>query len=110
MTGMNSVTLWGVLVAAGACTYLLRLSFLILLGRVDEIPDGAELALEYVPPAVLAALVAPALVYVDGTLALSAGNPRLLAGGVAVGVAWKTENIVATIGVGIGTLWVLQLL
>jgi branched-subunit amino acid transport protein len=110
MTEMDTITLWSVLVAAGLCTYFLRLSFIVLLGRGDEIPDKAEIALEYVPPAVLAALVAPALVYVDGTVALSVGNPRLLAGGVAMGVAWKTKNVAATIGVGIVTLWILQLL
>lgn len=62
MTDIDAVTLWGVLVAAGLCTYLLRLSFLALFGRIDDIPERVTLVLEYVPPAVLAALIAPALV------------------------------------------------
>lgn len=110
MTNSIQVTLWVVLVASGLCTYVLRLSFLALFGRIDELPNRAAVVLEYVPPAVLAALVAPALVVVDGSVVLSPGNDRLIAGSIAVVVAWKTENVLATIAGGIISLWVLQLL
>lgn len=108
MTDITPLTLWAVLIAAGLCTYLLRLSFLAVFGRIDELPERASVALGYVPPAVLAALVAPSLVYADGAVALSPGNERLIAGGVAVAVAWKVESVLATIAGGLVTLWILQ--
>ena len=41
---------------------------------------------------------------------LSLGNERLLAGVVAILVAWRTRNVIWTVGVGLVTLWVLQAL
>ncbi|MBF8282806.1 MAG: Branched-chain amino acid transport, partial [Anaerolineales bacterium] len=43
-----------------------------------------------------------------GALDLSLGNARLLAGGLAMLVAWRTKNVLLTIAVGMGALWILQ--
>ena len=61
--------------------------------------------LRFIPGAVLATLVVPALVYTDGSLALTVGNEKLLAGALAAIVAWRTENVLATIAVGMIALW-----
>jgi branched-subunit amino acid transport protein len=92
---------------AGVVTFGLRLSFIALLGRV-EIPPFLSKALRFVPAAVLTAVVIPLLFYVDGALEVSLGNARLLAGLAAALIAWRTRNVIFTLGGGMVTLWVLQ--
>jgi branched-subunit amino acid transport protein len=104
-TDYGTSTLWLVILAAGVGTFLIRLSFIGLFGLLDDVPEGVERALRFVPAAVLAALVAPQLVYVDGAVSLA--NPRLLAGAVAAAVAWRTEDIAATLAAGMVALWLL---
>lgn len=101
---------WLVVWVVGAGTFAFRVSFILLLGRVDEVPPGFVRALEFVPPAVLAALVAPAVLAPEGTLALGPGNHRLAAGAVAAAVAYRTENMLATLLAGLGVLVGLGLL
>lgn len=108
--GYGTGTLWLIVLAGGIGTYAIRVSFIALFGRLDDVPDGVERALRFVPAAVLSALVVPQLVYADGSLALSPDNLRLFAGAVAVAVAWYTENLLATIGAGMGALWLLSYL
>jgi branched-subunit amino acid transport protein len=106
-TGYGTWTLWLVILAAGVGTFLIRLSFIGLFGLLDDVPGTVERALRFVPAAVLAALVAPQLILSDGSVALSPANPRLLAGALAVLVAWQTEDILATLGAGMVALWFL---
>lgn len=105
----DTALVWTVIVAGGVGTYLLRLSFLALFERLGSVPPRLKYALRFVPAAVLAALVVPAVVLVDG-----GGSPlapaKLLAGAVAAAVAYRTESIVATIVVGMAALLVLQAL
>ena len=57
----------------------------------------------------LAALIAPAVMYLDGELALIAPlNPRLIAALVATFVAWRTRNMLMTIATGMSVLWIVQ--
>jgi len=88
-------------------TFALRFSFIYLFGKV-EMPAWLRRALRFVPPAVLAALVFPALTYPNGTLDLSLDNIRLLAGLGGALVAWKTRNVLWTIAVGMVLFWALQ--
>jgi branched-subunit amino acid transport protein len=104
---MSPLALWLTMAGAGAVTFGLRLSFIALLGRV-EIPPFLSKALRFVPAAVLTAVVIPLLFYVDGALEVSLGNERLLAGLVAGLIAWRTRNVLFTLGGGMVTLWVLQ--
>jgi len=105
-----SSAVWTAIAVIAVGTYLIRLSFLYLFEYLETVPTGLERALRFVPAAVLAALVLPAVVLVDGTPALSPGNDRLLAAGLAAVVAWRTENILATIAVGLAALIALQAL
>jgi len=100
---------WPALVAAGLVTYLIRLSFIALLGRF-ELPPLAAQALRFVPPAVLSAIIFPELILRNGAPDLSLHNHRLLAGLAAAGVALSTRNVLATIAAGMVALWALQAL
>ena len=96
---------WIVIIAVGALNFLSRLSFIALFARVD-MPPSVERALRYVPAAMLAAIVVPAVVFVaPGAPALMHANPKLVAALVAGAVAWRTRSTVATIGIGMPTLW-----
>lgn len=106
---MSDAQLWLVLLGMGIITFLLRFSLLGLSNRW-RLPPLFERALRFVPPAVLAALVAPALFYRQGTLDLSPSNDRLLAGVLAALIAWRTKNILLTILSGMVGLWLLRLL
>jgi len=101
------VSIWVVMIVVGALTFLTRLSFIALAGRWDA-PPLFRSALRFVPVAILTAIVVPELVMHTGTLDLSLTNPRLLAGLLAIFVAWRTKNTVLTIVVGMTAFWVLQ--
>jgi branched-subunit amino acid transport protein len=60
--------------------------------------------LRFVPPAVLSAIVAPALLMPDNSIDISLGNFRLMAGVVAILVAWRTRNPLLTILSGMAAL------
>lgn len=97
-----------VVVVIGIGSYLFRLSFIGALGGSRSLPPALQRALDFIAPAVLAALVLPALVRPEGTVDLTPGNLRLIAGILAALVAWKTRDVLLTTGVGLGALWILQ--
>jgi branched-subunit amino acid transport protein len=101
------MSIWLVLFIAGAITYGIRLSFILLYGK-KKMSSRFQQGLRYVPPAVLSAIIFPELLLPGGELDLSPGNPRLLAGLLAALVAWRTKNVLLTIVVGMVVLLVLQ--
>lgn len=103
-----SQRVWVAIVVIGVVTYGIRLSFIHLFGRIDGVPARLQRPLRYVPPAVLAALVLPDLVTLRPSVAATLLDERLIAGVVAGAVAWRTENVFATIATGMGTLWLLR--
>ncbi len=101
------MTLWLIILGMGIVTFGIRLVPIVLLGRI-EIPLVVQQALRFVPPAVLTAIVVPELLYHSNQIDLSLANLRLLAGLIAIIVAWRTKNALLTIGVGMIALWVLS--
>jgi branched-subunit amino acid transport protein len=101
--------IWLVMLFGGLITFAMRLSFIYLFGRF-EIPVTLKRALRFVPPAVLSAIIAPALFMPNNTLDLGFGNHRLMAGGIAVLVAWRTRNALLTILAGMAALLILQVI
>ena len=91
----------------GVGTYLLRLSFIGVLGE-RTVPEGVQRSLRFIAPSVLAAIVLPALVRPEGAIDLTPENLRLLAGVAAGVVAWRTKNVVLTTLAGLGVLWILD--
>lgn len=101
------MTTWLVILGVAACTFGLRASF-ILFADPHRFPHAFRQALTFVPPAVLAAIVAPGLALVQGELDVSWGNARWIAGAVALAVAARTRSPLAAIVSGMGALWLLQ--
>ena len=101
------MNIWLVFLLGGLLTFGMRYSFIYLLGRY-EIPETIRRALRFVPPAVLTAIVVPELVIQSGQMDISLTNFRLLAGVVAVLVAWKTKHTLLTILAGMFTLLILE--
>lgn len=109
-TGFGPTRIWIAIFAIGIATYAIRLSFIHLFGRIDEVPERARQLLRFVPPAVLAALVVPDLVTIRPGVVETLLDERLIAGVVAGAVAWVTENVFATIVTGMATLWLFRFL
>jgi branched-subunit amino acid transport protein len=88
-----------------AVTFATRYTMIALLGRIS-LPDILHRALRYVPVAVLTALIAPALVMPQGDgLMLTWRSPHLVAGLLAILVAWRTRHLLLTIVAGMGSFW-----
>jgi branched-subunit amino acid transport protein len=103
------MALWLTIIAMGLITYALRLSLIGAFGQIT-LPPLLVRGLRFVPPAVLTAIIVPELVLPSGQLDLSLGNVRLMAGSLAAVVAWRSQNVILTVGVGMVTLWVLTAL
>ncbi len=101
------MNIWLTLLLGGLLTFGMRFSFIYLLGRF-EVPETIRRALRFVPPAILSAIIVPELFVQQGQLSFSLSNFRLLAGGVAALVAWKTRNTLLTLVCGMATLLLLQ--
>ncbi|HZM22242.1 MAG TPA: AzlD domain-containing protein [Anaerolineales bacterium] len=101
------MNIWLVLLFGGLITFAIRFSFIYLFGRF-HVPDALRKALHYVPPAVLSAIVFPELFIRDGALNLSLDNHHMLAGLVAILVAWFSKNTLITILAGMIAFFLLQ--
>lgn len=98
---------WLIILAVSWVTFLLRASFLVF-ADPHRFPHAFRQALTFVPPAVLAAIVAPGLLLRDGVLDLSPSNERLIAGLAAIVATIFVRNAMAAIATGMSTLWLLQ--
>jgi branched-subunit amino acid transport protein len=97
------MTLWLIILGMSVATFGQRASFLLLPERV-QLPALLRRALHYVPAAVLTAIWAPELLLQKGVLSLALGNERLLAGIVAIAVAWRYRVTFGTITAGLVAL------
>jgi len=103
------MNIWITMIIAGLLTFATRFSFIFLLDRI-KMPDWFRRGLRFVPVAVLSAIILPELTSPNGSLFLSWRNPQLLAGTVAILVAWRTKNVILTIVVGMAILLILRTL
>ena len=79
------------------------------ISRRMAFPPLLERALRYVPPAVLTAIIFPAVFIPDGkNLYISLSNAHLMGALIAGGVGWLTRNLVMTILSGMAGFWVWQ--
>ena len=101
------MSVWLAIVGVSAATFLLRASFIVFVDP-QRFPRRFRQALKFVPPAVLAAIVLPGLLLVDGAIDLTAANPRWIAGALAIVAAARTRNALAGIATGMCALWFLQ--
>ena len=106
---MSDLQLFLTIVGMGLVTFAIRLSFIILAGRI-RLPDTVRRGLTYVPTAVLSAIILPDMLIRDNQLNLTLENEYLFAGLVAIVAAWFSKNVIVTIVVGLLVIWVWPLL
>lgn len=100
--------IWLVILIGGLLTYGIRLSFILLWEKI-KIPDLLLRSLRYVPPAVLSALIIPELFIQEEGITVSFENHRLIAGSIAIFIAWKFRNPLLTIISGMLILILLEM-
>ena len=98
---------WLIIVGVALVTFLLRASFIVF-ANPHRFPHAFRQALTFVPPAVLAAIVAPGLLMPAGVFDPALSNPRWIAGLVAIAVAVRVRHPLAPIAAGLPLLWLLQ--
>lgn len=92
----DAAKIWALIVVMGVGTYLLRLSFLGLIGDKHLSPVVLRM-LRYTPVAVLPGLVAPLVVQGDAPLG---DLDKLISAAATVLVGWRTKNLLAAIATG----------
>ena len=100
---MSAAYIWTIIIVLGIGTYLIRFSFLGLIGGKD-LPDWVMRHLRYTAVAVLPGLVAPLVLWPAATGG-DVDPARLSAALVTFGVGLLTRNVVAAILCGGGTLY-----
>ena len=98
---------WVLIVVLAIGTWLMRSLPIMLHGHVPH-PPWLERFLKHVPVAALTALVIPSSIYVHSGATYTIAPARILAAGLAMLVALRTKNVLATLAVGMGVLWVAQ--
>jgi branched-subunit amino acid transport protein len=101
------MSVWLAILGVSASTFLLRASFIVF-ANPHNFPKRFRQALAFVPPAVLAAFVAPGLLLHAGAIDLGPDNPRWIAGILAIVVGARTRSALASIASGMVALWLLQ--
>lgn len=98
---------WLLIILLGAGTWAMRSFPIMLHGHVPH-PLWLERLLKYVPVAALTALVVPASLYLKANGSYHAVPARTIAAVVALVVAVRTKNTIATLVSGMVVLWVAQ--
>ena len=99
----TTAEIWGIIAALAVGTFLIRFSFLGLIGNRPMPPIVLRL-LRYTPVAVLPGLVAPLVLWPAAT----GGQPdavRLVAAGVALAVGLWTKEVIWAIVAGFAALY-----
>lgn len=94
-------------VVVGVGTYVSRSLFILALAK-RRISPGVLVALEFVAPAVLGALVITLLI--DGTGAVALGIPEIAALAVGGFTTYRTRNHILTLVLGMTVYWGLRAL
>jgi len=106
---MDATYVWSIILTLALVTFVTRLSFLGLLAHV-HLPNLLRRTLAYVPPAILAAIIAPQVFPVAATGLPMLDWPRLVAALIAFAVAFRTRSTLATVSIGMLALWGMQAL
>lgn len=106
---MSEIYIWTIIIVLGIGTYLIRFSFLGLIGGKD-LPEWVLRHLRYTAVAVLPGLVAPLVLWPAATNG-EVDPARLSAALVTFGVGLLTRNVIAAILSGgvtlFGMIWIL---
>lgn len=114
MTIADQDRVFWTIVGMGLVTYMPRLIPLLLLTQRDgsetPLPPWVARWLGYVPVAVLAAMLLPSLLVVEGRAHLAWDNLALWAALPTAWIAWRTRSLVGAVGVGVAIVAVGRLL
>jgi branched-subunit amino acid transport protein len=103
----HQLQFWLLIVLLGAGTWTMRSVPILLHGKVAE-PAWLERILRHVPVAALTAMVVPSVLYTHLGDVYSFAPSRVIAAVIALVVALRTRNVLATLAVGMIALWVSQ--
>lgn len=99
----ETARIWIVILVLGAGTFLIRYSFIGLVGD-RELPRWAQRLLRYVPVAVMPGLVAPLVVWPHATDGVP-DPARLLAAAATLAIGALTRNVLAAVAGGLLVLY-----
>jgi branched-subunit amino acid transport protein len=97
--------IWLTIIGMGIVTYGVRVLPFTFVNE-EALPYWVRRGLNYVPVAVLSAIVAPEFLPADDWFEFTI-DAHLLAGGLAILTAWFTKNTILTIVVGMAVLLIL---
>ena len=100
---MSGAEVWGIILALGLGTFVIRFSFLGAIGR-RRLPEWALRHLRYTGVAVLPGLVAP-LVLWPPALGGATDPARLIAGVATVAAGVWTRSVLGAMGAGVLALY-----
>jgi branched-subunit amino acid transport protein len=80
-------------------TFGVRWPVLTVVGRIP-LPQPVLDAMKFIPPAVLTAIILPAVLMPAGVIDISLDNAYLVAGVASALIAWRTRNLLLTIVLG----------
>ena len=96
--------IWTIIIVMGVGTYLIRFSFLGLIGN-RQMPDCVLRHLRYTPVAILPGIVAPLVMWPNG------GDPDpiwIAAAAVTLAVSWWQKHMLWGVAAGAMTFGILQ--
>jgi branched-subunit amino acid transport protein len=100
---------WLLIGGMALVTFGIRYPVLAMSGRF-QLPPRLLQALTYVPPAVLTAIIVPAVLVESGDLWVSWQNPRLIGAIAALAIGFWRQNLLLTILVGMAAFLLWQLM
>lgn len=102
---MDTWTLWGIFLAVGLGTFLIRLSFVQLHGSMQGLLARCQTILIMLPPAILAALCIPGILYNKQSDDYTPDSSQLIAALVTIILAKYCRSVFWPIVGGMGCLW-----
>jgi len=101
----SDAQLWGIILALGIGTFVIRFSFLGVLGN-RELPPWLLRHLRYTAVGILPAMVTPLVLWPEATGG-TLDPVRVMAAAVGLGVGLWTKNAIWAIVSGMGSFWAL---
>lgn len=106
----DNLQLWLLFVAVGLSTFLIRLSFIQLHGSAETLIARSKHVLMLLPPAILAALCVPAIIFTRPLTAYQTDYSQWIAALVAILIAQFSRSVFWPVAGGMICLWVLRYL
>lgn len=106
---MTPLSIW-ITIAGMALLTLATRTIMLAFGDRIPLPERVRHALRYAPACALAALIAPELLTDQGAWAISVGNPKFVAGALAIVVMLASRSMMATMALGMAAFLALRLL